>query len=362
MPATTLLIALVAALGAGASQHSDRLPAAPGAGGRTMLSDDAISAEQRTPRLVADETLERYLESHTVVFVGGFLNEYVRHRLTGSYFRQNVAALKEVVPGVATLRVFPPSRRGMADNVDWLRDRLEDAWRRGGRRPLVVIAHSKGGAEALLTLLQHPDLASDGVVEELVLIQSSVGGSPIADCLADPDACRPPSRLMRLAGRWLWHSYRDGLISLGTDEARRLFAAALEEARARGGADGLERLSARVSYVRAVAPVDEVSRRLRPASTFLAGAGFPRNDGMLALQDQLLDRVGTDLGEVLTAAHADLVCSGWGVSRRSRGYRAAFTRLLFAALAVRDRSGPPSASRTSPSPAGPCGPDRRSPP
>jgi len=350
MPATTLLFAVVAAL------------ASHGAGSRTMLSDDTISAEERAPRLVADETLTRYLESHTVVFVGGFLNEYVRHRLTGSYFRQNIAALKEVLPGVATVRVFPPSRRGMADNVAWLRGELEGAWQRGGRRPLVVIGHSKGGAEALLTLLQHPDLASDGVVEDLVLIQSSVGGSPIADCLADPVACRPPSKLMRLAGRWLRHSYRDGLLSLGTGEAGRLFAGALEGARAKLGAEGFERLSGRVSHVRAVAPAEGVSRRLRPASRFLAGAGFPRNDGMLAVEAQHLERFGTDLGGVLTAAHADLVCSGWGVSKRSRGYRAAFTRLLFASLAVRDRSGPPSAPRTSPIPADPSGPDRRSPP
>ncbi len=350
MPATTLVIAVLSAL------------APTGAGSRMTLSDDTITAEERAARLVHDEDLKRYLASHTVVFVGGFLNEYVRHRLTGNYFRQNIAALRDVLPGVATSRVFPPSSRGMAENADWLSDELTEVWRNGGGKPLAVIGHSKGGAETLLAILRRPGLVLDGTIDDVVLIQSSVGGSPISDCLSDPEVCRPASRLMRLAGRWLRHGYRDGLLSLRTADADRLFAEAMSAARSQVGEERFEAVSRRIAYVRAVTPAAGVNRRIRAAALFLNDAGFPQNDGMLSLQDQRLIGIGSDLGGILSASHADLVCSGIGVSGRSRGYRKAFTRLLFAALAVRGRSDRSSPSPSSSSPGCPSAPDRRSPP
>jgi len=350
MPGTILLIAAFAAL------------APVDAGGRMTLADDSIRAEERAADPAPSEAPQAYLETRTVVFVGGFMNEIVRHRLAGNYFRQNTAAVRSVSPGTAVFRVFPPSSRAMSDNVEFLRERLADAWEQGGRRPLTVIGHSKGGAETLLTMLRHPELVLEGRVDDVVLIQSSIGGSPLSDCLSDPDACRPESMLMRLAGRWIRSTWPDGLLSLRTADADRVFGSAVTAARAHVGQGGLDRLSRSVVYVRTVAPGGVMSRRLRIVSDFLIAAGHDRNDGMLALEDQRLEGVGADLGEVLTASHTDLVCSGVGVSKRSRRFRAAFTRQLFMALAVRDSGVPSAASPTSRPPAAPAARGTHSPP
>jgi len=350
MPGSILLIAAFAAL------------APVEAGGRMTLADDSIRTEEEAVALASDGDLKKYLADHTVVFVGGFLNEYVRHRLTGNYFRHNMAALRDVVPDVRVSRIFPPSSRGMSENTAFLREALIEAWERGGRRPLAVVGHSKGGAETLLTVLRDPDLVLDGMIDDVVLLQSCVGGSWVSDCLADPETCRAPSWLMRLAGRWIRKNYPDGLLSLRRAEAQRLMTGAATGARAALGEERFAALSRKVGYVRAVSPAEGVSRRMRAASRFLADAGFVLNDGMVALEDQRLEGVGSDLGEILSAAHADLVCSGVGVSKRSRRFRAAFTRLLFKALAVRDSGVPSGASPTSRPPAAPSAPDRRSPP
>jgi len=350
MPGSIMLIAALAAL------------APVETGGRMTLADDAIRAEEGGPALTSNERLKAYLAGHSVAFVGGFLNEYVRHRITGNYFRHNIAALRDIAPDVKVSRIFPPSSRGMSDNTVFLRETLIEAWKGGGGRPLAVVGHSKGGAETLLTVLRYPDLVLDGMIDDVVILQSSVGGSWVSDCLADPETCRPPSWLMRMAGRWIRKNYPGGLLSLRRAEAKRLMTGAMAGARAALGEERFAALGRTVSYVRAVSPVAGVSRRLRAASRSLADAGFVLNDGMVALEDQRLEGVGSDLGEVLSVAHADLVCSGLGVSKRSRRFRAAFTRLLFMALAVRDSGVPSAAFPRSRPPAPPAALDRRSPP
>ena len=177
------------------------------------------------------------------------------------------------------------------------------------------------------------------MVDGVVLVQAAIGGSPLADCLAEPQSCPPPPVLLRVAGHLIRTRYREGLLSKRTAEARRVFEGALGEARGKLDAASFSKLSGRIFYVRSRQDPERMSRRARIVARYLGSLSDDLNDGILTLDAQKLDGVGTDLGEVLSAAHTDLVCSGFGVTRKGRRYREAFTLQMLKALAARSRLG-----------------------
>lgn len=62
------------------------------------------------------------------------------------------------------------------------------------QKPIVVIGHSKGAAESLLTALKyHPDL--DSIVAAWVLIRGAMKGSPICDYIAGKGAPVPDHQM-----------------------------------------------------------------------------------------------------------------------------------------------------------------------
>jgi pimeloyl-ACP methyl ester carboxylesterase len=298
-----------------------------------ILTDRAILDQGERGDLSRDEALAMYLGTHTLVFVGGFLNEIARFWPAGNYFRQNIRAVREVDAAARAYKVFPPSSRGFERNVAFLMERCIQAYQEGGRRPLIIIGHSKGGAEALLTVLRHPDLVLGGMVDDVVLVQAAIGGSPLANSLAEPQSYPAAPLLLRVAGHLILWKYREGLLSKRTAQARGVFGAALVEAKERLDARSFSRLSEHILYVRSSQKPDGMSRRARIIARHLQSLSDDLNDGILTLGAQTLDGVGADLGDPLTAAHTDLVCSGMGVTRKGRRYRTAFTLLMLKALA-----------------------------
>jgi pimeloyl-ACP methyl ester carboxylesterase len=328
----SVMTSLVPALHSGGS---------PGAGAVTQetLSDRTILTRQERGDSSPDESLVGYLETHTLVFVGGFLNEIARFPMAGNYFRQNVRTLRRADEAARVYKVFPPSSRRTDENVAFLMERLPVAYEKGGRRPLTIIGHSKGGAEALLTVLRNPDLILSGMVDDVVLVQAAIGGSLLADRLVDPRSDHPPPALLRVAGHLIRARYREGLLSKRTAEARRLFETALAEAVGRLDAGSFARMSGHVFYVRSRQGPEKMSRRAGLIARYLGSLSHDLNDGILTLGAQKLDGVGSDLGNVLSAAHTDLVCSGIGVTRKGRRYREAFTLQMLQALAAGRRPG-----------------------
>jgi pimeloyl-ACP methyl ester carboxylesterase len=189
---------------------------------------------------------------------------------------------------------------------------------------VVLVGHSKGGAAALLTALRYPELVLTGVIDRVVVVQGAIGGSPLADAIARSAAVRA----LPLPRR--------GLASLTPSEARSLFQEELSRVRARITADGLERLFARVFYVRSWEGRGRTSFELALTHEYLQGFGSGQNDGLLLQEDMKLDRAGVDLG-VVASDHASLTVAGL-LSKSTTADRKAFTRALFREIYEGDAS------------------------
>lgn len=173
---------------------------------------------------------------------------------------------------------------------------------------LLVLGHSKGGAEALLAVLKDPALIRDGVIENLVLINGAVGGSAVADryALTTEKLC-------------------PGVIDLRRENSQAAFSAAL----AALDASDRELLASHIFYVRAAKPTADVAFVFKDSAAYLT-ANFGPNDGMMLPEDEYLPALGTDLG-VLVADHTDLV--GWGpYTGTPASLKEAFTRALMRVL------------------------------
>ena len=51
--------------------------------------------------------------------------------------------------------------------------------------PIILVGHSKGGAESMYLALRYPELLISGIIERVVLIHPALGGSPLADNVAN---------------------------------------------------------------------------------------------------------------------------------------------------------------------------------
>lgn len=298
MAATTrwLLVAQLF-LAAGCATGLRPMPASPLA--HKMVEE----AGRDAPLEVAPGSPLAALERRHVLFVGGFLSEVIP-----GYFVDNAEVAHEL--GAQTSVVFPSSAAGLEEDAAFLREEALSRFNESGR-PVVLVGHSKGGAAALLTALRYPELVLTGVVDRVVVVQGAVGGSPLAETFARSSALRT------------WR----GLNSLTTHEARRLFDDELANVRTKVTPDGLERLFARVFYVRSWEARGHTSFELALTHGYLQGFGSGQNDGLLLQEDMKLDHAGVDLG-VVASDHASLTVSGL-LSKSTAADRKAFTRALF---------------------------------
>lgn len=231
-----------------------------------------------------------------VVFIAGYLNE-----LIPGYFTDNAAVAREL--GADTSLLFPRSKQGLNDDVNEVL--AEVASRRG--TPVVLFGHSKGGAAALLAVLQHPELVLSGQVSHVIVVQGSIGGSPVADSLR---------RVRPFRG--------DGIDSLTTSQSKRCFSDALDALAQRLTASEWQVLFARIFYVRSAHDQASTAAELALTEWLLRRTG--PNDGLVPLSEMKLS-FGVDLG-VLDADHAALVVSGV-LSTSTVEQRRSFTVALF---------------------------------
>jgi len=75
----------------------------------------------------------------------------------------------------------------VADNADILYSEFIKIYNET-QKPLVIIAHSKGAAEAILALLKYPELVRGKIVELLISINGALGGSYIASIVNGDDS------------------------------------------------------------------------------------------------------------------------------------------------------------------------------
>ncbi len=236
------------------------------------------------------------LQGRHVVFVAGFLSE-----LIPGYFTDNVAVTREL--GAQTSTLFPPSSRGLADDVALIEQEISRS-----PSPLVLVGHSKGGAGVLLTVLQHPELILLGRVECVIVLQGAIGGSPLADGLTKVKLLRGP-----------------GLNSMTTERSHTLFKSAMETVTADLSASERAFFFSRIFYVRSAHRQSALAAELALTELILRPGG--ESDGLLPPAEMKLEDGGVDLG-VLDADHAGLTVSSF-LSVTTPSERRAFTTALY---------------------------------
>jgi len=259
---------------------------------------DRIEWELKAPGHQVTAQVQEEISSHHLVLVSGVMNEFAS--LVSSYFTDGIRAVESL--GMDHTSVDPPSSIEVSRNADrlyskimgrrlafWSSDRL-GIYREHGSKPLVLMGHSKGGAETLLMILRHPELILEGIVDRVVILQGAIGGSP----LAEP---QNQSFLSQAVASF----FQPGFGSLEPQRMQSLFQASLERSLESGlwGASRrmrveseilLNQIKDRIFYVLA----DKTDGRIGPGiSLVLSVVGqnldhLGPNDGLVLLKDQVL--------------------------------------------------------------------------
>ena len=260
--------------------------------------DSALAGKLSIP---AD--VKRAAQRYRYVFVGGFMSEGM-----SEYFKQNARELRAMgVPRKAIHFIYPSSHETIEGNAAAVRAKFHEFAAMGPEK-LVVIAHSRGACDALAFALRNPLFVSDHILA-LFLIQGPFGGTGLADYLTGegpPIDRRMPLKqrlialgLGRLEEYVLSRGKHGGLASLTRRASKEFWETALEEHRA-----AIPVVSPKTFYVTTKTKPAHLRLFLQATAWYL-GTHFGPNDGMVALDDQSVDGVGTVLA-ILDAGHTDL--------------------------------------------------------
>ncbi len=266
--------------------------------------------KDRGPSIVIDENLQAILKKRQIVFVRGIFNEV----LPEAYFKDNEDGAKELKIPYTTI-LSPPSSASIMDNAKVLAEKLKALYKKN-KLPFILVGHSKGGCELLYMAITN--LKLNEMIDKIILIQSPVRGSPVADLALD--WCKE----MWSPCHWLYAWASQGGYSIATKNAETIFLEKINKL----PKDEKELLSKKIFYVR--------SYKLRDQAFEVSMTGewlknnYGPNDGLVLTSDQYLPSFGQDAGSVI-ADHADLVLhltSKFKTKEDDKSARKAFTRAL----------------------------------
>ncbi|MDA0713570.1 MAG: hypothetical protein O2897_06245, partial [bacterium] len=195
------------------------------------------------------------------------------------------------------------------------------------KKKLIVVGHSKGGAELLYAILRYPDLITKNIIDSVILIQPAVGGSLLAE-----NTCAWCFDLISAISKPNLTTISPKITKQNFDKAFRLFNKSvfkLTNNSSEKEAKKLEKvISDRIYYVRSQQSRDKLSIGIETVLAFCNTSldEHGPNDGLLLVKDQIDQRIGIDLG-ILQADHIGLTVST--VSNVSSADRKAFTRAMF---------------------------------
>ncbi|MBI2646313.1 MAG: hypothetical protein HYW85_04685 [Deltaproteobacteria bacterium] len=209
------------------------------------------------------------------VFVAGFLNE----GSMGRYFGDNQARLKTYVSAEEIYILKPSSSNSIETNSELLLKQLQEIYKKHHKK-IVVITHSKGSPEVLKMLANEPQATSQ-MIAAVLTIQAAFG-SQVADLFESNP----------FGGA--------GLKSLTTQESDRIFSADVLEV--------LAQQPVPIYFLRTSQKIkgegNSVAFGILGLAKYLSSYG--ENDGLVTVERQKLQGVGTDLG-IMDADHVDTV-------------------------------------------------------
>ena len=305
-----------------------------------MLStfSDLLHREYFRPDSTFTPALRRRFQSNHVVFLDGLLNEAAQ--LVGNYYCDNINEVERL--GLSYTHLGYLSSETIPSNADRLFAEIHKIHSKV-KRPIILVGHSKGGAECLYCILKNPELLTSNIVDRVVLMHPAVGGSPLADNVCD-----------NFMGRRFTAYLAEGLDSLKPAIAKRNFQKILRTFRRTILLDSPEttmeehlknydeicsldnklfkKLSDRVFYLRGNSPGGVICWGVQFVVAFCNHPLDPNipNDGLLHCDDQYLSDFGTDLG-ILDFDHIDMVIGGMVTNARP-DKRKAYTRAFLTAI------------------------------
>jgi len=260
------------------------------------------------------------IDQYHWVLVGGFFNETVRKE----YFSENAKVLSEI-GATKVSRIFPSSFHSASFNAKRLNNQLMELYHQGGRRPIVLIGHSKGGLESMACVLEFPELISKNIVAEVVLIQAPLGGNKLTDS---------QGILRRLLIRTVLSP--TAYSSLQTDDIQKIVTDKVNKL----ASTLRQRLSQHIHYVLSSKPANQMGRALKAAARLSTTMTVPY-DGLVTRQDMWLSGFGEILGDMKNVDHLEFVLAPGSLvaDNSSRNNVRGFTKSLVANLFKSKRPG-----------------------
>lgn len=262
------------------------------------------------------------LKGTHVLFVAGIMNELAS--LISSYYRDNMESAQALGANVSYFG--PASQNAIPENADILYKKIISLSYQTQKK-LIVVGHSKGGAELFYAILKHPDLFSRDIVDKVILIQPALGGSPLA-----ASACGWCIDLLSTITKPNLEALTIEKSKNNFDIAFGFFNNALKKISRSDNPEDMNLLksaiSNRIFYVRSEQEYNNLSFGVKIVLGICRNNlnEHGKNDGLLLVDAQMDPRIGIDLG-ILKADHIGLTVST--VSNITRKDRQAFTRALF---------------------------------
>ncbi len=259
--------------------------------------------------------LQTTLSKRHVIMWAGFRNEMIP-----DYFEQNVESLNYELKAGKVSIYTPSSLTDISVIAARSYEKLMAFYKAGGNKPLVIFAHSKGASEAIMTLTLYPQLLTYGIVDRLVSVQGSIGGSPLSDLYAQ--YVKPLIYAYgSVIGAIIIDFIDNGAGSMRRDEAQLALTMAISKL----NQTQYNLLARRIFYVRSQQVGAKLHRIFKITGKVLAMYGA--NDGAILTADMYRPDFGYDLG-VFDSDHSDFV-SGIRHSNQTREFKYAFTRAVF---------------------------------
>lgn len=258
------------------------------------------------------------LDQFHFVFIGGYLNEQIP-----DYFIENVKLLKD--HGVTQTSVFMPSSEiAVVDNIPFLKGKLLEAYQQGGRRPLVVLAHSKGGVELFHTFVRNARDFPESVISKVFIVQAPLHGASYADIfMQTSDKLNGWNPLY-----WKARAKLRGVLSMLTSSAEETLA----ESESQVLEQDVNSLSERIFYVRSRQSLNKISSAFWLTAYALMPYG--ENDGVVLTESEVVEHFaglrnfGTDLGVLNETDHMDLLIASEKSPESRRVKSHAFTKWI----------------------------------